>query len=72
MNKKQRQLLASVLQRLERREYIEWIAQDETEGTDEYYWVFGRSGDSIMHIEDFEYKKLLALTRPRRRKRKNG
>jgi hypothetical protein len=51
-------LLLKVLNRLERREYRRWVAQDETEGTGQFYWKF--KADEM--IEDDEFKELLALT----------
>jgi hypothetical protein len=50
-------LLLKVLNRLERREYRRWVAQDETEGTGSFYWKF--KADEM--IEDDEFMDLLAL-----------
>jgi hypothetical protein len=50
-------LLLKVLNRLERREYRRWVAQDETEGTGQFYWKFPEDE----HIDDDEFKELLAL-----------
>ena len=64
-----RKALANPLAKFKRREYVRWVAQDETEGTGEYDWRM-RNGDGRADvIDDEEFQRTLALTRPRRRKK---
>jgi hypothetical protein len=71
-----RKALAKLLAMFERREYIRWVAQDETEGTGEYYWrVRGDDDEGEPNIiENEEFQEMLALVKPKptKKKRRKG